>query len=112
GLRVMMGRSGTSRGVSEALGGSDLRLGGLFGAVLGRSLGDESIEQAARARGHLVYRVVEHGFVGLGGLAEAAELAHELQARGLDLLFGGRGREVEQGFDVATHAMSVANRSR
>jgi len=47
---------------------------------------------------------VELGLVGLGGLIEVAEFAHELKSGSLDLIFGSRGFEIEEGFDIAAHS--------
>jgi hypothetical protein len=52
---------------------------------------------------HLVYCPIEGGFVGLGGLCEAAEFADELQRRRADFFIRRRRFEVVQGFDVSTH---------
>src|SRR5262245_31690571 len=59
-------------------------------------------QPACRLR-DLVDGTIKGGRVGLRGLGEAAQLAHELQRRGADLVLG-RGRlEVEQRANVAAH---------
>jgi RNA polymerase sigma factor (sigma-70 family) len=52
--------------------------------------------------------VVERGFVGLGWLVQATDLAHELQRRVPNFLGSGRRLEVVQNADVAAHAQSIA----
>eukprot|EP01136_Pigoraptor_vietnamica_P033458 Opistho-1_new@8972 len=81
------------------------RLGprGLDLAIARFGMGDQLGDQAPRRGGDLLHRAVEGVFIGLGGQAEAAELAHELQGRIADLQLGGRGLEIEEGLDIAAH---------
>ena len=51
----------------------------------------------------LVDGCVEGGFVGLGGLVEAADLPDELERGVAHLLVGHGGIEVEEVFDVSAH---------
>ena len=52
-------------------------------------------------------RAVERGLVGLRGVGEAGELAHELERRGADFVLGRRRLEIEQGTDVAAHQVRL-----
>ena len=52
----------------------------------------------------LIDGCVEEGFVGFGGLVEAADLPDELQRRVANLLVGHGRIEVEEIFDVSAHA--------
>jgi len=86
---------------SEALLGPLARLWRPRSAILGCGGGDQPVEQALRARRHLVDRALRTRLVGLGRLGESADLGpHELERGGTHLVVV-RGRiEVEQGLDV------------
>ena len=76
-------------------------------AVLRRRGRDEVVEEMLREVSDLVHGTVEHRLVGLRRLVHAADLAHVLQRRGVNLL-GGRGWiEVVESTDVPAHASMV-----
>src|SRR5450755_2773757 len=72
-------------------------------AVAGGRLRLQRRQKTPRGVGDLTDRAIEGGLVGLRRLVEARQLAHELQCRGLDLVLGGGGLEIEQRLDVAAH---------
>lgn len=64
------------------------------------------MEEAAGDLGDVGNGLFECFFVGFGGLAEAGDLADELEGGGLDFV-GGYGRiEVEEGSDVSAHGLA------
>src|SRR5204862_289446 len=79
---------------------------GLDVAIARGPLCHESLQQLPHRLRHLVHGTIEGDFVGLRWLREAAQLSHELQRRGADLIVGGRRREVVQGLDASTHERS------
>jgi hypothetical protein len=54
-------------------------------------------------RGDLVYGAIERRFVLLRWVRGPAQLAHELERRRPDLVIRGRGLEVCERLDIATH---------
>src|SRR6185436_5515597 len=72
-------------------------------AVARRRRRDQLVDQLTRRFGHGVDGAVEGLLVGLRRAVEAAELAHELQRRGANLLVGRRRLEVVEVADVAAH---------
>src|SRR5689334_1350693 len=88
---------------AEARGRPGLCAFGFDGAVARLGGGDQRTDQPCGARGHLVDRAFKGFLVGLGRHAEAAELAHELQRGGADLLLGGGRLEVVEGLDASAH---------
>jgi hypothetical protein len=54
-------------------------------------------------RGDLVYGAIERCFVLLRRVRGPAQLADELERRGPDLVFRGRGLEVGERLDIAAH---------
>jgi hypothetical protein len=62
------------------------------------------MDQAMSGAGDVVHGLIEHGFVQARRPGRTAELAHELQRRGPNLLVARRGLEVRERLDVATHA--------
>ena len=80
---------------AEAFGGTGFGFGGFFFAILWRGVGIERMEEARGAGSDFIDRGEEAGFVGLGGLIKAGDLADELEGGGADLLIGYRGIEVE-----------------
>jgi hypothetical protein len=93
--------------LAEPLRRAGARLGGLDGAIARRRVGDEAAEQLVRRLRHRLDGAVEGGLVRLGRPIEAAQLAHELQRRGADLLIGGGRLEIMQGPDIAAHGASL-----
>jgi hypothetical protein len=62
------------------------------------------VEEARADVCNFIDGCIEGGFVGFGGLVEAADLPDELE-RGVSNLLVGHGRiEVEEIFDVSAHA--------
>jgi hypothetical protein len=89
---------------TEANAGALPRLLGYDGAVLGRRTRVERINEHAGNLRDLAHRLLEGSFIGEGRFGEAADLAHELERGGADLLVG-RGRlEIEKRSNVAAHA--------
>src|SRR5262245_43394553 len=99
GLMMSLG----ARGPAVALGGAGPRLGRLDLAVARRGGGLQRLDQLARHPERVLHGPVERRLVGLRRLREAAQLAHELQRGGADLLVGGGRIEVEQGLDAPAH---------
>src|SRR5207249_1687017 len=63
----------------------------------------ERAQEVASGIGNLLDRAGKRRLVGPGGVRKTAELAHELERGGADLILG-RGRlEVEQRADIAAH---------
>src|SRR5262249_53376898 len=91
---------------SKPLLGPLLRLCRLDLPVTRRGVGFERNEKFAGRRHDLFHRMVEGRLVLLRGVIEAAELAHELQRRGMDLVRRRRRLEMEQGLDIAAHGGS------
>src|ERR1700691_899859 len=88
---------------AEADGGAGFGFGSFFFATLWRGVGGECVEEAAGGCADFFDCGLEGGFVGLGGLVEAGDLADVLE-RGCANFFRGDGRfEVEEGFDVSAH---------
>src|SRR5215813_5592981 len=73
-----------------------------------RSPSDQVAEQALGAGGDLVDGAGEGCFVGLRGLVDAADLAHELQRRVAYLLRRRRRLEIVQDPNIATHDPIIA----
>src|SRR5262249_44271330 len=88
---------------AEAKCRAGARLLGLDLAIAGRSRRNQRIDQLARRPGDRLDGVVEGLFVGLGRPVEAAQLAHELQRRGVDLLVRRRRLEIVEVPDIAAH---------
>src|SRR5215203_2603094 len=88
----------------EARFGAGLGLGGLDLAILRRRGGDKVVQQLSSGIGHRRDGLVEGLLVCLRRLGRAADLAHVLQRRGLDLLVGRGWIEVMEGSDVSAHA--------
>src|SRR5262245_66176569 len=80
-----------------------LRLHRLDFAIAWRTRGLKRRQQPARCLRHIIDGSIERGLVGLRGLREAAQLAHELECRGMNLVLGRRRLEVEQRANVASH---------
>ena len=91
----------------EARLGARLRLLGFDVAVARRAGRLQRCQQAAGRRRDLVDRAVERRLVDLGGTRVAAQLAHELQRGGADLVVGRGRREIEQRTDVPAHRLNV-----
>src|SRR4051812_16027410 len=72
------------------------------GRLAGPRRADQIVQQVAHRVGHVVYRLVEHGLVGLRRHAVARHLAYELEGSGPDLVIGGRGLAPES-HDAAAH---------
>jgi hypothetical protein len=65
------------------------------------------MQKTVRDSGNFINRQLKYGFVRLGWIGEATDLAHELQGR-RPHLFGRDGWiEVEQCSDVSTHGTSL-----
>ena len=88
---------------AESLRGARFRLRGLFFPILRRRGGFERMEKACRYGGYFIDRRQERSFVGLGGFAEPADLSHELQRSGANLVGIDRRIKVEQGLDISAH---------
>jgi hypothetical protein len=97
---------GAERWSGEALLRALARLLHLLDAILRRRRRLIRLDQAPRGRRHLVDRTLERGLVRARGPRRSAELAHELQRRGADLVLGGGGLEVRERSDVAAHGPS------
>ena len=82
------------RAFALAASSSRLRGGALVSSEVSRWAETAAISSTAR---------LKCGFVGLGRLVEAADLAHELERGGANLLVGYGRIEVEEHFDVAAH---------
>src|SRR6187401_1434023 len=82
------------------------RLFGLDRAVARRRRRRQRVDQLTRRFGHGIDGAVEGLLVGLRRAVEAAQLAHELQRRGTNLLVRRRRLEVVEVANVAAHEMS------
>src|SRR5882762_7369234 len=65
-------------------------------------------EQDATCRGYIPHGGVERSLIGLRGRVEAADLAHELQRRVMQLRVGRWVIGVSQAFDVSAHGRSTS----
>src|SRR3954462_6997139 len=90
----------------KSLTRSFLGLAGLFFAVARRRRRRQRLDQTVGGSGHFVDRAVEDGFVRARRTIRSAQLPHELQSRGPDLVRGRRRRKISKGLDVSTHASS------
>ena len=72
--------------------------------VAGRRFRDERVEKLLGDARDVVHRALESSFMDSRRLVEATQLAHELKRRCLDLLFRRRRLEIEECFDISTHA--------
>ncbi len=88
---------------AEAFGVAESRGRGDFLAAFRRRVGDQRVDQLARDDRDAVDRAVERVLVRLRRLGGPAQLPHELQRRGANLLVGRRRIEVEQLLDVSAH---------
>src|SRR5262245_8677726 len=91
---------------SEASDGARLGLGGLFFPAARWRAGLERVQQSAGDLGNFLNRAVERGFVGLGGLVEAADFSHKLERGGANFVFSNGRREIKQVFDISAHKSS------
>src|SRR2546428_10180552 len=94
----------------EPLDGSLVCLAPLLLPIPWWSAGVERVDQALRGRGDLVDRSIEHGFVRARRLRDAAQLAHELEGRGSDLVIRGRRCKVGERLDITAHACAPSMR--
>src|SRR5205085_2829805 len=72
-------------------------------AIFRLGAGLERLQQSLRDLGHLADGSIEGRFIRLRRFGETADLSHELQRCGADLVFGCGRFKVEQCFDVAAH---------
>lgn len=89
-------RAEPTRRASASFCGFDL-------TILGRSGRHQRLEESGRGQRHLLNGAVERLFVGSRRCSKSADLPHELQSRGPDLVVGGRRLEVVQRSDVPAH---------
>src|ERR1700677_3477674 len=68
------------------------------------------MQQTGRDRSYFVDGSQERSFVGLRRFVKAADLSHELQRSGSNLLGVDRRIEVEQGFDISAHCSIISRR--
>src|SRR5947207_1372755 len=94
----------------EPLDGSLVCLATLLLPIAWWSAGVERVDQALRGRGDLVDRSIEDGFVHARRLRDAAQLAHELEGRGADLVIRGRRCKVGERLDITAHACAPSMR--
>ena len=87
----------------EALFGAGSRLCRLDLAVLRRRRRDQAVEQLPGRLDNRFDRLLEGLGVRLGGLGRAADLAHVLQRRRLDLVLGRGWIEIVEGPDISAH---------
>src|SRR5215831_5466317 len=85
-LGAGIARSALPRGHAVAMRAARAGLGGLDLAVLGRRRGLERVDQPPRRAGDLDDGAIERIVVRAARLPRAADLAHVLQRRGVDLL--------------------------
>jgi hypothetical protein len=95
---------------SESLGGASFRLSSFFFPILRRCGGLERSKKTIRDAGNFFDGAEKEIFIGLGRFVEAADLSHELQRSGANLIVGDRRIEVEEGFDIPAHALYFNNR--
>jgi hypothetical protein len=103
--RPGQGESGRTGLSPESLGGPSFRLGSFFFPILGRRVGFEGAQKAACDARDFFDRAQEGVFIGLGWFVETADLSHELQRSGSNLVVRDRGIEVEEDFDIPAHAL-------
>ena len=104
---LALGSAARPRLAREPLGGTLTRTLGHFLAVAGGGRCNQRVDESSGYFRHVLDGAVEGRLVGLRRFGEAAQLPDELQRRRANLLIG-RGRiEVEQGFDVPTHAPTL-----
>src|SRR5437660_6331530 len=94
----------------EPLDGSLVCLAPLLFPIAWWSTGVERVDQALRGGGDLVDRSIERGFVHARRLRDAAQLAHELEGRGADLVIRGRRFKVGERLDITAHACAPSMR--
>src|SRR5258706_4522788 len=96
---------------TESLRRPSLRLGGLFLATLRRRCSLERMEKPSRDHSDFIDGSLERGFIGLRRFVKSADLSHELQRRGANLV-GIDGRtEIDEGFDISAHQNDVTVRT-
>ena len=76
-------------------------------AVARRRVRHERIEELTGDSGNFVDCIVESSFVGLRRFVEATQLSHKLDCGRANLFVSGWWFEVVQGFDIATHKLSI-----
>jgi hypothetical protein len=96
---------------SESLGGASFRLGRFFFPTLRRCIGFERAEQTTRDARYFFDCTLEGIFVGLGWLAETADLSDELQGRSPDLVVSHGRIKIKQGLDVSAHHFNLNHRN-
>src|SRR5215203_3180166 len=87
----------------EALARALASLAGFLLAIARRRVDLQGGDEPLRGLRHLVDGALERGLVRARGTRRPAQLAHELQRRGADLVVGGRRLEVRQRLDVTAH---------
>src|SRR3569833_2681782 len=97
---------GASDGAAEALGRAQPRLRRLDHPVLRRRARHQRVDQAARHPERVVDGAVEGALILLRRVGEAAQLAHELDAGGADLVVRGGGNKEKQRQKATTQASS------
>jgi hypothetical protein len=89
---------------AESLGGASFRFRGFFFAVPRRSVGFQRMEKARCDVGNLIDCSQECGFVGIRRFVKTADLSHELERSGSNLLGRDRRIEVEKDLDIPAHS--------
>jgi hypothetical protein len=91
---------GAGKALLEALAGLD----GFDVPVPGRPCDGERADQVGGGNGDVVDRTIEDGLVGARRALSAAELAHELEGSGADLVVAGGRLVVGEAFNAAAHS--------
>jgi hypothetical protein len=98
----------TAASLAEADAGAFPRLLGFDSAVPGWRNGMERIDEHAGSLRDLAHRLIEGSSISPRGFGEAADLAHELQCGGADLLVGGGRFKIEKRSNVTAHVGNTA----
>lgn len=96
---------------AEAANIARFGLHALFFAIARRRVRHQLLHQVARHPGHLIDGALELRLVRLRRLLYTADLAHVLQRRRANFLFGRGWRKIEQRTNVAAH-VSIVNTER
>ncbi|MFZ3217616.1 MAG: hypothetical protein WA192_16275 [Candidatus Acidiferrales bacterium] len=91
--------------LGRVAGGARFCFGCFLFAIFGLGGGFERVQQAGGDFRDFIYRGLERGFVGLGGLVEARDFSDELERCGANFFRGYGGIEVVESLDASAHVV-------